>query len=154
MKLLDQLGLQYLIEKFKERFDLKADITYVDSQDALKADKTYVDSKVQTDVPSNAKFTDTVYTHPTGTNPHGTTKANVGLGSVLNYGISTQAEAQTGTSNAKYMTPLRTKQAIDKFKPTKLSELQNDIGAGAGLKIITSATEPSLETGDQWHKEI
>jgi hypothetical protein len=41
------------------------------------------------------------------------TKADVGLGSVLNYGISTEAEAQAGTSNAKYMTPLRTKQAID-----------------------------------------
>ena len=82
---------------------------------------------------------DTVYTHPgSGTNPHGTTKANVGLGSVLNYRVATQTESETGTSNAKYMTPLRTKQAIDKFKP----------------KIITSATEPTLNVGDQWHKEI
>ena len=38
--------------------------------------------------------------------------------------------------------------------PTKLSELQNDIGAGAGLNIVTSATEPTLSVGDQWHKEI
>ena len=30
-----------------------------------KADKTYVDEKVKTDVPTGAKFTDTVYTHPT-----------------------------------------------------------------------------------------
>jgi len=49
----------------------------------------------------------------TGTNPHGTTKSDVGLGSVLNYGISTQAEAQAGTINTKYMTPLRTKEAIN-----------------------------------------
>lgn len=90
-------------------------------------------------VPSNAKFTDTIYTHPgSGTNPHGTTKGDIGLGSVLNYGVATQAESETGTSNAKYMTPLRTKQAINKFKP----------------KIVTSPTEPSLETGDQWHREI
>jgi hypothetical protein len=41
-------------------------------------------SRVLTDVPVNAKFTDTVYTHPTGTNPHGTTKADVGLGNVDN----------------------------------------------------------------------
>ncbi|HZJ99510.1 MAG TPA: hypothetical protein VFC79_05870 [Tissierellaceae bacterium] len=68
---------------------------------------------VGTNVPANAKFTDTIYTHPTGTNPHGTTKSDVGLSSVLNYGIATQAEAETGTSNAKYMTPLRVKQAID-----------------------------------------
>lgn len=38
--------------------------------------------------------------------------------------------------------------------PTKLSQLTNDIGAGAGLVIITSATEPTLSVGDQWHREI
>ena len=32
--------------------------------DEVIATLTYVDSKVQTDVPSGAKFTDTVYTHP------------------------------------------------------------------------------------------
>jgi hypothetical protein len=46
------------------------------------------------------------YVHPgSGTNPHGTTKADVGLGSVANYGIASIAEAQTGASNTKYMTP-------------------------------------------------
>jgi hypothetical protein len=39
---------------------------------------------VEENVPAGAKFTDTVYTHPTGTNPHGTTKADVGLGNVDN----------------------------------------------------------------------
>ncbi len=42
--------------------DLKADKTYVDSQNSLKADKTYVDNKVKTDVPAGAKFTDTITT--------------------------------------------------------------------------------------------
>lgn len=42
-----------------------------------------------------------------------TTKEQVGLGNVLNYGIATQAEAKAGTSNTKYMTPLRVKNAID-----------------------------------------
>lgn len=120
----------------------------ITNNDALKADKTYVDNKVKTDVPINAKFTDTiyshpsshpasmitesstkrfvsdsekltwnsksdtdtittingktgtiakadivalgipaqdtVYTHPPGTNPHGTTKSDVGLGNVTN----------------------------------------------------------------------
>ena len=46
-------------------------------------------------------------------NPHNVTKAQVGLGSVLNYGIATASEAQQGTSNIKYMTPLRVKEAID-----------------------------------------
>lgn len=50
-------------------------------------------------------------------NPHNTTKSNVGLGSVQNYGIATQSEAEAGTSNAKYMTPLRTREAIDSNSP-------------------------------------
>ena len=59
-----------------------------------------------------ASDTDTIYTHPgSGTNPHGTTKTDVALGSVQNYGIATQAEAQAGTSDVKYMTPLKTLQA-------------------------------------------
>jgi len=39
--------------------------------------------------------------------------------------------------------------------PTKLSEFQNDIGAGAGLNIVVSPTEPAgLSTGDWWYKEV
>lgn len=46
------------------------------------------------------------------TNPHNVTKAQVGLGSVQNYDVATQVEAEAGTSNLKYMTPLRTSNAI------------------------------------------
>lgn len=39
--------------------------------------------------------------------------------------------------------------------PTKLSQLENDIGAGAGLNIVVSATEPTqLVAGDWWYKEV
>ncbi len=52
--------------------------------------------------------------HATRTdNPHQTTAAQVGLGSVANYAIATQAEAQAGVSNVKYMTPGRTADAIN-----------------------------------------
>jgi len=54
------------------------------------------------------------YTHPgSGTNPHGTTKTDVGLGNVLNYGIATTAESKVGTSDAKYMTPFRVAEFIE-----------------------------------------
>ncbi len=46
-------------------------------------------------------------------NPHSVTKTQVGLGDVENYGISDQASALAGTSNLLYMTPLRTREAID-----------------------------------------
>lgn len=45
-------------------------------------------------------------------NPSGVTKAMVGLANVENYLIATQAQAEAGTINTAYMTPLRTKQAI------------------------------------------
>lgn len=61
-------------------------------------------------------------------NPHNTTKAQVGLGNVLNYPIATIAEAQAGTSGGQYMTPLRTKDAI------------NSIG-GALISAHTSRTD-------------
>lgn len=45
-------------------------------------------------------------------NPHATTKAQVGLGSVQNYGIASTAMAQAGTDNASYMTPALTAAAV------------------------------------------
>ena len=77
-------------------------------------------------------------------NPHSVTKSQVGLGNVQNYGIATQAEAEAGTVNNKYMTPIRTRQAIENVLGT----------IEKGTKIVTSPTEPTgLTTGDQWHKE-
>jgi Cu/Ag efflux protein CusF len=39
-------------------------------------------------------------------------KADVGLGSVQNYAVASKTEAEAGTSNTLYMTPLRTKELI------------------------------------------
>ena len=63
--------------------------------------------------------TDTELAAHTGnlSNPHAVTKEQAGLGSVLNYGVATQAEAAAGTIDTKYMTPLRTKQAIASLVP-------------------------------------
>ena len=58
-------------------------------------------------------------------------KSDVGLGSVENYEIATQAEAEGGTSNNKYMTPLRVKQAIDKATI--------NLGVGDMLKSVYDA---------------
>lgn len=50
-------------------------------------------------------------------NPHRVTKDQVGLGSVGNYAVASQAEAEAGTASGRYMTPQRTKQAIEKLAP-------------------------------------
>ena len=58
-----------------------------------KADKTYVDDKVKTDVPVGAKFTDTVYAHPTTAgNKHIPTGGE--SGQVLKYSASGTATWQ------------------------------------------------------------
>ena len=45
-------------------------------------------------------------------NPHQTTKAQVGLGNVDNFPTASQAQAQAGSDNGTFMTPLRVAQAI------------------------------------------
>ena len=54
-------------------------------------------------------------------NPHSVTKSQVGLGSVQNYGIATKAEAESGSANNKYITPLRAKEAISKLETIGVS---------------------------------
>lgn len=85
-------------------------------------------------------------------NPHQVTKAQVGLGSVENYGISTKAEAEAGTSNAKYMTPLRTMEAMtlniitpfnahknDKTNPHAVTKAQVGLGSVDNFPTATAA---------------
>lgn len=48
-------------------------------------------------------------------NPHHTDKEDVGLSNVENYAVATIAEAQAGTSNDKYMTPMLTKKAVETY---------------------------------------
>lgn len=76
-------------------------------------------------------------------NPHSTTKAQVGLGSVQNYGVATQAEAEAGVVANKYMTPLQTKQAIvalaNSGLATHLADTSNPHGttkAQVGLPLV------------------
>lgn len=53
---------------------------------------------------------------------HTHSKSDVGLGNVQNYGIATQAQAQAGTANNVYMTPLRVKEAISSLASVRIAE--------------------------------
>jgi hypothetical protein len=76
-------------------------------------------------------------------NPHSTTKAQVGLGNVNNFGIATNAQAIDSTNNSVYMTPLTTAVAMANYGPSKT-------GAGAtgtwGINITGSAATAGLAT--------
>jgi hypothetical protein len=63
-------------------------------------------------------------------NPHFVNQSQVGLGNVQNYGIASQAQAEAGTDNATYMTPLRTKQAITLQVEAMLTTLLSEVTAG------------------------
>ena len=73
----------------------------------------------------------------------------IGIENVLNYGIATQAEAQAGTSNVKYMTPLRTKEAVLANSSLILSGqlLNQNIGtiAASSVKLIQINTGKNLK---------
>lgn len=85
-------------------------------------------------------------------NPHQTTKAQVGLGSVQNFALATQAEAEAGASAARYMTPLRTREAIeaiagakidghiaDKNNPHAVTKAQIGLGNVVNIGLATNA---------------
>lgn len=87
------------------------------------------------------------------TNPHAVTKAQVGLGSVQNYGVATKAEAVAGVINNKYMTPLRTKEAIDAIAGNLINAHVSDFNnphqvtkAQVGLSNIPNAITNSRTT--------
>lgn len=54
-------------------------------------------------------------------NPHETTKGHVGLGLVQNLSLASQAEAEAAASNARYMTPLRVREAIEALVGNQLT---------------------------------
>lgn len=71
-------------------------------------------------------------------NPHGTNKGHVGLGSVENYGISDQGNAESGGVNTLYMTPLRVKQAITAQAINPLTNLINSkVGTNTNAQLNT-----------------
>lgn len=90
-------------------------------------------------------------------NPHSVTKAQVGLGSVLNYGVSDESQARLGTNNSLYMTPLRTSQAIVTQALTPLNahigrtdNPHNVTKAQVGLGNVdnfSTATQQQAQTG-------
>lgn len=70
-------------------------------------------------------------------NPHEVTKSQIGLGNVQNYGIALESQAKAGVSNAVYMTPLRTKQAIDEQRPVLIPRKTADV-AGSEYPVGVS----------------
>lgn len=92
------------------------------------------------------------------TNPHQVTKAQVGLGSVQNFGLSDKVSAEEGILNSGYMTPLRVKEAIavQALQPLGTHTARTDnphsvTKAQVGLGNVNNylmATKAEAEAGD------
>ena len=86
----------------RERWDNSASVQYVD------------DSISNINIPDHTPYDN----HLSSTdNPHNVTKSQVGLGNVPNLPLASQADAEAGVVSGSFMTPLRTKQAIDSQVP-------------------------------------
>ena len=114
---------------------------------------------------TKANITDFAHSHAAGDLPSGTTSAK---------GVVQLTTSVSSTSTTLAATASSVKAAYDKGNhshpyapashthtksqitdmPTKLSQFVNDIGAGAGLNIVCSPTEPSINVGDWWYKEV
>lgn len=89
------------------------------------------------------------------TNPHGTTKAQVGLGLVENYQVASSVEAEAGVATNRYMTPAMTMVLMQKnFVPlldAHISDKQNPHGttkSQVGLGSVDNfPTATSAEAG-------
>lgn len=111
---------------------------------AIAGLNTSLITKINTDVASvNSALT----THKNDEeNPHKVTKSQVGLGNVLNYAMATKTEATTGATNNKYMSPQRTKEAMEAYGVISDGNLIIKVGGEqpltqAGKTIIWIDTE-------------
>ena len=102
------------------------------------------------------------HSHPYAPSSHTHTASQVGLGNVQNYGIATKAQAEAGTANSVYMTPLRVKEAIASQVPDLPSfyklldsfissgEVGIDLAAGIKNSMYRGKNLGTSVTSEQW----
>ena len=123
-----------------ERTNWNAAKTHADSAHA-RTDATKVE---KSSTNGNIKINDTetvVYTHPSGTNPHGTTKSDIGLGNVdntsdLNKPVSTAQQTAINTAYAN----------SNKYTDEKIADLIN--GAPSTLDTLGELAEAMKNNQD------
>jgi hypothetical protein len=113
----DIYGFEYLVEAV-ERVRAAVLMGDIASHDEIYR---YIDHFFdQLDAQTNAVL-DALNNHKSDMgNPHNTTKTQVGLGLVDNFATANQAQAEAGTANDLFMTPLSVKQAINFIAGTAL----------------------------------
>ena len=105
-----------------------SDIEEAVDLDHAHSNKTTLDGITGTDL---VNWNTMIGHPPLVNNPHNVTKQQIGLGSVENFGIADQSEAEGGTVNDKYMTPERTNQALDEIElVTSVNTFDGEVSIG------------------------
>ena len=99
---------------------------------------------------SYIKLSDDIKSHVNDkSNPHSVTKAQVGLGDVLNYGMATSKEAIAGTLTTKYMNPKVTLDSIKdysgKYVPQYIED--NSVITDGDIILKVQSTQPAAVAG-------
>ena len=99
---------------------------------------------------SYIKLSDDIKSHVNDkSNPHSVTKAQVGLGDVLNYGMATSKEAIAGTLTTKYMNPKVTLDSIKdysgKYVPQYIED--NSVVTDGDIILKVQSTQPAAVAG-------
>ena len=99
---------------------------------------------------SYIKLSDDIKSHVNDkSNPHSVTKAQVGLGDVLNYGMATSKEAIAGTLTTKYMNPKVTLDIIKdysgKYVPQYIED--NSVVTDGDIILKVQSTQPAAIAG-------
>ncbi|MFC3749254.1 hypothetical protein [Paenibacillus sp. GCM10012306] len=116
--------------------------------DGITDGATKVQSSTNGKIKINGADVD-VYIHPIGTNPHGTTKADVGLGNVENKSSATiRAELSTTDVNAALgFIPTKTTSGNDASKPTATGSKAMYIAVDTGKIYLDNASGTWLLVG-------
>lgn len=96
------------------------------------------------------KLSDDIKSHVNdNSNPHKVTKAQVGLGDVLNYGMATSKEAIAGTLTTKYMNPKVTLDSIKdysgKYVPQYIED--NSVITDGNIILKVQSKQPAAVAG-------
>jgi hypothetical protein len=110
-------------------------------------------SNFDTEVENNTQVSQNTTHRGLTNNPHSVTKAQVGLSKVDNdlqvkaADKALQADAEAGTNDTKWMTPLKTKQAIDQFASgAGEANTASNVGTGEGVFKTKSGVDLQFKT--------
>jgi hypothetical protein len=128
--------------------------TIGEAQDGDSHEKYMTPLRVKDAITSQA--TNRILSHTASfDNPHQVTKTQIGLSAVQNYPPATVSEAEAGTRDDRYMSPVRVRQAITRFANSYTDTVvQNFYTKAEVLDLIQTALTSSLQEYQEFNTHV